>query len=210
MLTGQGRVVIIDFGLCADLQEGSLTRMVGSPFFVAPEMVKREPYAFEVDVWSLGISLLQLCNNRLPYDQDPVKTMFMYAVVGVQKPFDEPKKWSLPLQDLIINGMLPLVPKERATAEEMLLHPIFKKAPWRRPKEQEVLQRDLASIWPCAEGISSLPPTAHVQGEVGEELEIDTGVSAAPTGSSTGILLDEDLPEFLPQALPSVNMDEVD
>ncbi len=192
MLSRSGRVVLIDFGLCAEVSEGALSRMVGSPFFVAPEMVQRHPYSFEVDIWSLGITLLQLCNGRLPFGHSPVKSLFMYATVGVPQPWDDAKQWSPALQSLLVDGMLKLAPKERLTAEELLSHPAFRSGARRHPQEVALA---LGSIWPA-------------QPHAGEAV----AVVAAPLVEdvATRQLLDE-LPAFATEALPSkTNMDDVD
>ncbi len=65
MLTIDGQVKLIDFGLCCDMSEGEQEHMLGSPFWIPPEMVRREPHGMAADVWSFGICTLEV-RERLP------------------------------------------------------------------------------------------------------------------------------------------------
>lgn len=45
--------------------------IAGSPIYLAPEMCSHRPYSYEVDMWSMGITMYQLVNEqRSPYQQD--------------------------------------------------------------------------------------------------------------------------------------------
>jgi len=41
-------LLIVDFGLCADFSDGQRVSMVGSPFWIPPEMIREEPHSFPV------------------------------------------------------------------------------------------------------------------------------------------------------------------
>ncbi|GJP62075.1 hypothetical protein CLOP_g19176 [Closterium sp. NIES-67] len=59
---------IADFGLARRLAPGEhLTGLVGSPFYLAPEVVKGHLYNHQVDVWSLGIILYTCLSGKLPF-----------------------------------------------------------------------------------------------------------------------------------------------
>lgn len=47
--------------------------MVGSPFWMPPEMIKRLPYSYPVDIWSFAICLLELANGQPPNRKSSLK-----------------------------------------------------------------------------------------------------------------------------------------
>jgi len=70
MVNQNGMVKITDFGVssCVDLQTaGSGHTMVGTPWYIAPEMIEGRPYDHSVDIWSLGCTVLELATGRRPY-----------------------------------------------------------------------------------------------------------------------------------------------
>jgi len=98
MLTIDGDIKLIDFGLCVDISHGPKTSMVGSPYWIPPEMIKREQHNQKADIWSLGICLIELCNQKPPCSKNPFKAMFNAATIGIVDPFDRPKDWTQNLQ----------------------------------------------------------------------------------------------------------------
>lgn len=85
MLTAQAAVKIIDFGLCIDLTEKLGVAMVGSPYWMSPEMIRREPYDFKTDIYSFGVTLMELANGKPPGAKNSVHCMFVTATTGMFK-----------------------------------------------------------------------------------------------------------------------------
>eukprot|EP01104_Vermistella_antarctica_P012562 TRINITY_DN366_c0_g1_i1.p1 TRINITY_DN366_c0_g1~~TRINITY_DN366_c0_g1_i1.p1 ORF type:complete len:512 (-),score=108.28 TRINITY_DN366_c0_g1_i1:178-1713(-) len=73
MMTVRGEIKLIDFGLCVDITEGEQTSMCGSPFWMPPEMIRRQTHNAKADIWSLAICLLELANGRPPNSKSGVK-----------------------------------------------------------------------------------------------------------------------------------------
>jgi calcium-dependent protein kinase len=68
ILLVKGKIKIIDFGFAIQFEEGEIFyRMLGTPIYVSPEMLKGE-YDYKIDIWSLGILYYELINGHPPFD----------------------------------------------------------------------------------------------------------------------------------------------
>jgi len=126
MLTVQGDVKLIDFGLCSDISQGEVVHMVGSPFWMPPEMIKRQLHGLPVDVWSFGICVMEMANGHPPNRKSSIEAMFVAAADGYPLPFEEPEIWSDQFNDLLSHCLL-CDPYERWTANQLLEHPFLEK-----------------------------------------------------------------------------------
>jgi len=89
MLTLDGIVKLIDFGLCSDISQGRVVHMVGSPFWMPPEMILRQPHGLPVDVWSYGVCLMEMANGHPPNRKSSIKAMFVAATTGYTSPLED-------------------------------------------------------------------------------------------------------------------------
>jgi len=124
MMTIKGQIKLIDFGLCVDLSAGPRTEMVGSPFWMAPEMIARQPHSTPVDIWSFAISLLELANKNPPHRNSSFKCMFTFGTVGCPEPLNEPERWSRNFQDFL-RQCLTFDQAQRPTTQQLLEHPFL-------------------------------------------------------------------------------------
>ncbi|XP_061678675.1 peripheral plasma membrane protein CASK isoform X3 [Syngnathoides biaculeatus] len=115
------------FGVAIQLGESGLVAggRVGTPHFMAPEVVKREPYGKPVDVWGCGVILFILLSGCLPF-YGTKERLFEAVCRGKYKM--NPRQWSQISESAkdLVRRTLMLDPAERITVYEALNHPWLK------------------------------------------------------------------------------------
>lgn len=122
------KVKLADFGLADFVLENSFGEkstcgMYGTPFFVAPEVIKAETYTPAVDIWSLGVLAYNMLSGQLPFDGNNIKEVLRRVRSGRYSFPDS--EWADISSDakLFISGLLEVDPKRRLTAQQALDHP---------------------------------------------------------------------------------------
>uniref|UniRef100_A0A8R1XWR7 non-specific serine/threonine protein kinase n=1 Tax=Onchocerca volvulus TaxID=6282 RepID=A0A8R1XWR7_ONCVO len=129
LLTKDGVAKISDFGFCGQLSIDIPQRrsLVGTPYWMSPEVISRLPYGTEADIWSLGIMVIEMVQGEPPlFNVQPLQAMKIIRDNGPPK-INETVNVSPELASFI-SQMLVRDVKQRATASRLLNHEFLKKA----------------------------------------------------------------------------------
>jgi serine/threonine protein kinase len=129
LLTNKGVVKIADFGFAAVIKPNQKrTTVVGTPYWMAPELIQGYEYDEKVDIWSLAIMAMEMAEGEPPYmDYPPLKALFLISTQGIPPLKGGSKQWSPEFLNFI-DICLQKEPEVRPSAENLLEHPFIKKA----------------------------------------------------------------------------------
>jgi serine/threonine protein kinase len=132
LLNEKGEIKLADFGVSGQISDNMAKRktVTGTPFWMAPEVIQEVGYDFKADIWSLGITLIELAEGAPPYsDMHPMRAIFMIPSKPPPTLEDNDEvEWSKEMKDFLAK-CLTKDPDQRPTAEQLLQHAWIKRAP---------------------------------------------------------------------------------
>ncbi|XP_074114378.1 sterile20-like kinase isoform X2 [Cotesia typhae] len=189
LLTMAGGVKIADFGVSAKnkhtLQKHDT--FIGTPYWMAPEVVLCEtfrdnPYDFKVDIWSLGITLIEFAQMEPPnHEMSPMRVLLKIQKSDPPK-LEQPGKWSKEFNDFIAKALIK-DPQTRPTADELLKHPFINRTLDSKPirdllleYKADVVEEELVDEEAEEQRTSQLPLELDQLGDDSTSMRSDTEI----------------------------------
>uniref|UniRef100_A0A673HDQ6 non-specific serine/threonine protein kinase n=1 Tax=Sinocyclocheilus rhinocerous TaxID=307959 RepID=A0A673HDQ6_9TELE len=146
LLTLDGDIKLADFGVSAKNTKTLQRRdsFIGTPYWMAPEVVmcetmKDAPYDYKADIWSLGITLIELAQIEPPHHElNPMRVLLKIAK-SEPPTLEQPAKWSMEFKDFLKKA-LDRNPETRPTTAQLLEHPFVSSVKTNRPLRELVAE----------------------------------------------------------------------
>ena len=124
-LMKNGFVKLGDFGIAKNFQRtiDKAKTMVGTPYYLSPEMIESKPYDSKSDIWSLGVLLYEMMTFKMPFNANSLASLIIKITRGNYIP--PPVIYTKDLRELV-SKCLTLDPKNRPTIKEILGMPFIK------------------------------------------------------------------------------------
>ncbi|XP_046850058.1 serine/threonine-protein kinase 10-like [Xenia sp. Carnegie-2017] len=142
LLSNTGEIKLADFGVSAKNKKTLQRRdtFIGTPYWMAPEVAitetcKDDPYDYKCDVWSAGITLIELAETQPPYhEMSPMRVLF--KIPKAEPPsLKQPRIWSVDFKSFLAK-CLTKAPCNRPTAAELLQHPFISNVTSTKPLKE--------------------------------------------------------------------------
>ncbi|KAK6317447.1 hypothetical protein J4Q44_G00128470 [Coregonus suidteri] len=201
LLTLEGDIKLADFGVSAKNTKTLQRRdsFIGTPYWMAPEVVmcetmKDAPYDYKADIWSLGITLIELAQIEPPHHElNPMRVLLKIAK-SEPPTLEQPNKWSQDFKDFLKKS-LDKNPESRPNAAQLLEHPFVCSVKTNRPLRELVAEAK-------AEVMEEMEDNRE-EGEEDDTAELTVPVS--PGKDPTQTSLEGDQPTDTPSKAPVVD-----
>jgi len=173
LLTAEGVVKIADFGTSAD---GTIrTTIIGSSYWMAPETLDQQLYDHKADIWSLGITLIEMAEKDPPYSHLEPHEVVREVVHLAAPTLKQPHKWTVIFREFVKYCLLK-DPTKRLDAVTLLKHPFVS------PSDHTLLKELVAEVY-------AYRKPDHSLGQNNPKLKEQNNKPFSSTGSELNISL---------------------
>ena len=125
-MTKRGMIKLGDFGIARVLSNtrSKAKTVVGTPYYLSPEIIKSESYNFKSDIWSLGVLLYEMAALQPPFNAQSLHQLAQRIIAGKYQPL--PSHFSSNVSQLV-SMMLRRDPAQRPTIHQILKVPAIEK-----------------------------------------------------------------------------------
>ena len=128
LLTKEGYAKLGDFGVSAQLMHSFSKKIskIGTPYWMSPEVISQSNYDSKCDIWSLGITCIEMAEGEPPYSEIRTFLVMKKIISNPPKGLTNPKLWSKDFNDFV-SLCLTFDPSKRPSAKDLMKHPFISK-----------------------------------------------------------------------------------
>ena len=126
LLTHEGIAKLADFGVSTQLMHSFSKKItkIGTPFYMSPEVIMQNKYDYKCDIWSLGITTIELAEGEPPFAKVKGYWVLKKIITHPPKGLKNKDKWSKEFNDFVEKCLI-YEPEKRLSAKELLEHPFI-------------------------------------------------------------------------------------
>ena len=126
LLNHEGIAKLADFGVSTQLMHSFSKKItkIGTPFYMSPEVIMQNKYDYKCDIWSLGITLIEMAEGEPPFAKVKGYWVLKKIITHPPKGLKNKEKWSKEFNNFVEKCLI-YEPEKRPSAKELLEHPFI-------------------------------------------------------------------------------------
>ncbi|KAG9326160.1 hypothetical protein KVV02_005665 [Mortierella alpina] len=146
VVTMSGRIKLCDFGVSGDLVNSLAETFVGTSYYMAPERIQGGKYPVQSDVWSLGLTIIEIAQMKNPFPKNLAAFELLHYIVNQPVPsLPEDEPWSSDFRDFLNQCFIKDFMK-RPTPEQIMKHPFIEDSS-KRSDEEVDMKSWIENVW---------------------------------------------------------------
>ncbi|KAF8984390.1 Protein kinase C signaling pathway involved MAPKK protein [Entomortierella lignicola] len=156
VVTMEGRIKLCDFGVSGDLVNSLAETFVGTSYYMAPERIQGGKYPVQSDVWSLGLTMIEIAQMKNPFPQNLAAFELLHYIVNQPVPcLPEDEPWTSDIRDFLNQCLIKDFTK-RPTPEQIKDHPFIVESS-KRSDEEVDMKSWIQSVWDLGSPTAQTP-----------------------------------------------------